>query len=290
MRERCADIKSDKFCSAEHNFAFSSLQTGNVDTMLGDLKDISQFSPAARMLAAGDGLSKKSLEEIEKLQTRQKSLSAGDHVIRVGDMMDHAYVLRKGWIARQRNNADGRTHITNIYLPGDFFSVHLSFVRWALYDFVALTDCEVSVIASQDLAEACQRSPELNAALDWNAIRTLNTISEYSVGIALRRPTARIMHILLEFWCRLMLVSEADETGYHLPLTQAKIGELCGLSIVTTNRALRELREAGLLEVRGRWISFPNPQRAFELCSFDGKLVQPFTPTPATRLEQANVG
>lgn len=258
--------------------------------MLGDLNNIAQFSPAARILAAGEGLSSKSLEEIENLQSRRKTIDTGEHIIRVGDKMEHAYVLRKGWVARQRTNAEGRTHITNIYLPGDFFSVHLSFVRWALYDFVALTDCDISIVSSQDLAEASKRSPELRAALDWSAIRTLNTISEYSVGIVLRRPTARIMHILLEFWCRLMLVSEADESGYHLPLTQAKIGEMCGLSIVTTNRALRELREAGLVQIDGRWISFPNPQRAFELCSFDGKLVQPFAPTPATQLEQASVG
>ena len=53
--------------------------------------------------------------------------------------------------------------------------------------------------------------------------------------------------LLSELHQRLLLVGLASETGYDLPLTQTDVAECLGLTNVSVNRALRDLRDAGLV-------------------------------------------
>src|SRR3546814_17750596 len=54
-----------------------------------------------------------------------------------------------------------------------------------------------------------------------------------------------------------------------LPLTQTQIADTLGLTPIHTNRVLRRLVRAGLLEMNRQWIRFLAPDRLAEMCDFD---------------------
>ena len=57
---------------------------------------------------------------------------------------------------------------------------------------------------------------------------------------------ARLAHFLCEMNMRLVKVGLSDGRSFRLPLTQSDLAEICGLSAVHINRALKELRELSL--------------------------------------------
>jgi len=56
------------------------------------------------------------------------------------------------------------------------------------------------------------------------------------------RHDARLAHLFAEIWRRLEMVRMARHDGFASPLTQTHLGAMCGISVVHTSRALRELR------------------------------------------------
>lgn len=61
----------------------------------------------------------------------------------------------------------------------------------------------------------------------------------------------RIAHFLCEINLRLMAIGQSDGRQFGLQLTQAEVGEICGITSIHTNRVLRELREKGLCKLHG---------------------------------------
>jgi CRP-like cAMP-binding protein len=49
-------------------------------------------------------------------------------------------------------------------------------------------------------------------------------------------------------YTRLEIVGRVEENRFALPINQTELGECLGLTVVHTNRLLRELRQMGLLE------------------------------------------
>ena len=64
-------------------------------------------------------------------------------------------------------------------------------------------------------------------------------------------------------------VGLADESSYHLPLTQELIADALGLSIQHVNRTLRQLREEGFLAIEGHAVQIRNVDGLAALAEFD---------------------
>ena len=54
-------------------------------------------------------------------------------------------------------------------------------------------------------------------------------------------------HLVCELFVRLQSVGQTDGNSFSLPLTQAELGDMLGLSTVHVNRTIQELRRDGLL-------------------------------------------
>ena len=62
----------------------------------------------------------------------------------------------------------------------------------------------------------------------------------------------RLAHLFCEIACRMDAVGLGAGGRYEMPLTQAEIGDLLGLSVVHVNRTLQQLRSTGALTLRAR--------------------------------------
>ena len=75
---------------------------------------------------------------------------------------------------------------------------------------------------------------------------------EWIFRIGRLEAIGRIAHLLCETNARLAAVGLAADGRFEFPLTQADIGEACGLTSVHVNRTMRRLRETGLAEIGNR--------------------------------------
>ena len=239
---------------------------------------VKDFSPASMTLSASSRLSAAERALIEELQETRIAVAEGDAIIQEGDMIDRCFVVRSGWLARQRTTREGGMITTNVYLPGDLIAVHLGFKRRALFDIVALTKAEVAVVDAARLHAISTRSHVVAAALDWSAVRSFNIVSEHVVGVSTRPAAKRVLHLLLELWCRLIVVGQASDDAFALPLSQREIGEMAGLSLVSVNRGLQTLRRNNLLTLEDGEVRFCSMECCMEYCDFDGDFLEIFTP------------
>jgi CRP-like cAMP-binding protein len=65
------------------------------------------------------------------------------------------------------------------------------------------------------------------------------------------------------------MVGLADSTGFELPVSQADLGDLLGLSAVHVNRSLQELRRSQLISLSGRWLRIHDMAALRDVSYFD---------------------
>ncbi len=68
---------------------------------------------------------------------------------------------------------------------------------------------------------------------------------------------------------RLRAVELAKQTSFELPLTQAELGDVTGLSNVHVNRTMKELHRLGLIATNGKVYGIPDWEMLQEASDFD---------------------
>jgi len=109
----------------------------------------------------------------------------------------------------------------------------------------------------------------LATAILWALSRDEAMVVEHLIDIGRRNAVERVAHFLLELGSRLTLIGMGTRSGYACPLTQYHLADTLGLSAVHVNRALRQLREEGLLTFRSGQVTFENYDRLIEFAGFD---------------------
>ena len=161
----------------------------------------------------------------------------------------------------------------SLYLPGDTIDLDANHSRIALYTLSALTDVEVAMIEPRRLVNLWDERPQLARGLEWSQTRERSILAEHNVSLGARTAPNRILHLLLELWCRLMLVEQCDDTGFDLPLNQQQIGEVCGLSLVHTNKSISKISKSGLIKWRRNRVEFGSVAQAMRACNFDPRFL-----------------
>lgn len=230
----------------------------------------------AHVLSASSPFSDDELEALGSVRETRMVLDEGEAVFRSGDVLTKSYLVLSGWIGRVYTSTDGESRTINIYLPGDLIVVHHGFKQTATIDAIALTPAEIALIAPEDLASLPLRFPKIGDAIGWQAIRAMNIVSMQVASASLRSSSKRIMHQLLELWSRLIPIGLATDDGFHLPLSQRALGQLCGLSVVSVNRALSSLKRQGLLLIERRRVIFPLLRNAIRFADFDPLYLEPY--------------
>jgi CRP-like cAMP-binding protein len=173
-----------------------------------------------------------------------------------GDEARGLTLVLEGWACAYRRLENGKRQIISLFLPGDLsqpFGVLPSYVDLSLGALTPVTLAQVPLPAIRGAARA---SAHIETALWWDLLVAAAIDRERVVSLGRRTAAERLGHLLCELHLRLSLVGLADETGYDLPVTQADLADLLGLSTVHVNRSLQELRGTGLMSLKGRQLIF----------------------------------
>ena len=188
----------------------------------------------------------------------------------------HAVLLViEGWVCRYKLLENGKRQITCLYLPGDLCQPFGILPKYLDYTLAALTPVQLARVTPRALRDAAGASPHIEAALWWDLLVSDGIAREHLVSLGRRSATERLGHFFCEVHLRLTMAGLVEQPEYELPLTQADLADLFGLSAVHVNRSLQELRGSGLLSLRGRRMTIHDVKALRELSMFNPAYLAP---------------
>ncbi|MGE4241937.1 Crp/Fnr family transcriptional regulator [Ramlibacter sp.] len=194
---------------------------------------------------------------------------AGQTAVRQGQPVDVSLLLVEGMMTRQVYARDGRRHLMDVHLPGDFVDLHAYALKKLDHDVGALTAAKVAIFPHRELARIQSTFPNLTRQLWFLTLLDAAMHRQWIFRLASLDAIERIAHFLCEINTRLMAIGLSDGNRFVLPMTQVDLGEVCSLTNVHVSRVLRQLRERELCLVRASQVEILDLRRLAQLGQFE---------------------
>lgn len=195
---------------------------------------------------------------LDALLTQPQIKGARRDLIREGDRPNSVYLILQGWACRYKMLPDGRRQLLQFLLPGDLCDVHSVVLDAMDHSIGAVTELRYVEIAHDTLDEIGRHSPHLRHALWWHSMTAMAMQREWTMNIGQRCASERLAHLFCELFFRLQAVDLTDVQSCDMPVTQTDLGDATGLTSVHINRTLQNLRESGLIILKGRRLTIPD--------------------------------
>jgi CRP-like cAMP-binding protein len=194
---------------------------------------------------------------------------AGRTIVRAGTTLSASTLLIEGIVCRYKDLADGQRQIMELHVAGDFVDLHGFLLKRLDHNIGTMTPVKVALVPHDALRGITESHPHLGRMLWFSTLLDAAIHREKILSIGRRSAVARIAHILCELMVRLRLVGLADEKGYALPLTQADLADVTGLTSVHVNRMLKKLRDEKKLIFRGGHVAIDDWEGLQRVAEFD---------------------
>lgn len=193
----------------------------------------------------------------------------GRTIVRAGTTLSFSILLVEGIVCRYKDLADGQRQIMELHVAGDFVDLHGFLLKQLDHNVGTMTPVKVAMVPHDALRGITETHPHLGRMLWFSTLLDAAIHREKILSIGRRSALARIAHIFCELLVRLRLVGLANDKGYSLPLTQADLADVTGLTSVHVNRMLKKLRDEDLLTFRGGIVTIGDWERLQRVAEFD---------------------
>ncbi|MDX2265513.1 MAG: helix-turn-helix domain-containing protein [Hyphomicrobiales bacterium] len=198
------------------------------------------------------------LEILEQIASN-KSYCREQEISGCDEQDKYLYRVRRGVVRKFALQQDGRRHILDFLLEGDFFGF-----GWRHGYFVeAATDGTVVSHYSRVRLEALARSDnDLAQALTTISYGAMARLERHMLILGKTTALEKVSCFLLDFSSR---VKHQNSNGFALPISRYDIGDYLAISPETVCRSITELQQRGIIVLRGpREVRFLN-RDAFDL-------------------------
>jgi CRP/FNR family nitrogen fixation transcriptional regulator len=188
-------------------------------------------------VALADGLA--ALEGVGAVMTFRRD----EPLFRAGDSVEFYFKVLKGAVRSCRVLADGRRHIGEFFLVGDFIGLDAA----EHYAFTAEAICETTVIrySRRKVDALAAEEPRIGQSLVEIMRARLAEARERMLLLGHMTAMERIATFLVT-------LSERRSDGrISLPMTRTDIGDYLGLTMETVSRAFSQLRGDGVITQHG---------------------------------------
>ena len=209
------------------------------------------------------------LAALERAVIETPSLSPRTTLIRQGELVTASTYLIDGYMCRYMDDHRGERQLVALHVPGDFVDLHGYPLKWLDHDLATLTPCRVARIPAARIDDIVRERPNLTRLLWFSTLLDAAMHREWIFRLGRLQAIKRLGHFFCEVEARLAAVGLSDGGRFTLPLTQADLGEACGLTPVHINRMIRGLRERGLLTMQGNVVTINDKPALYALCEFD---------------------
>lgn len=163
-----------------------------------------------------------------------------------GNRATHLFILRSGRVKLSRHDSAGSEHIVEVLESGDVFGTEAVFGLDYGVSAEAMTDAEVCVGTKEEIAALAQAAPTFGMSLARYLLVRLNDARARQACLGTVGARARLAAWLLNEVRRRGPASDSTPQD----LTLAEYGAILGTSPETVCRALKDLRQRGVLETR----------------------------------------
>jgi CRP-like cAMP-binding protein len=217
------------------------------------------FDLFVRKLSQRSILTEEERQAILSLNGREVEIEPHRDIVGPGQVTDTSCFVVSGLAARFGQLRDGRRQITAIHIPGDMcdlYSLMLPKVEWALQALSARLT--IVKVPHRDLAALCRDHPGIAEAFWRDCVADGSILSQWVVNIGRRDARMRAAHLFCELGVRMEKAGLGERTRYRLPVVQALLADVLGMTPVHMNRVIRSMREEGLMTIVGREIHVPD--------------------------------
>jgi CRP-like cAMP-binding protein len=216
-----------------------------------------------------DTLTAEEREAVLDAASREMDFQVGQDIVKEGARPKASSLVISGLAARYKVLAGGGRQFTALHVPGDFVDLQSLLLKKMDHAVVALTPMRVARVAHATLRQITDDFPHL-ARLLWLTTLVDGAIHrEWILSMGRRQAPARLAHLVCELFMRLQAVGKVDGMSFALPLTQAQMGDVLGVSSVHMNRTLQELRRDGMIKWQGAIVTIKDWQRLKSFAEFD---------------------
>ncbi len=202
----------------------------------------------------------------------------GATIVQEATHSPHLYTVLAGLAFRYKLLQDGRRQILNYLVPGDLIGLQSGLIGEMQHSVEALTPMSLCVFERDKLLSLYRKQPELGFDVTWIAAREEQMLDEILLSVGRRSAIERAAYLIAFLSARLQRASGKTVRNPALPLTQQHVADTLGLSLVHTNRTLRQLAGRGLakwsergcqvLDLEGlmtlaQWEGLPEKRRPF---------------------------
>ncbi|UXU75103.1 MULTISPECIES: Crp/Fnr family transcriptional regulator [unclassified Paracoccus (in: a-proteobacteria)] len=205
-----------------------------------------------RFLQQRDQLSEADISRLRAITTTPVSFQPGEVIVPRGRLATRSCMMLRGMSARQHQipTRPGKRVITALHVPGDFVDLHGFVLAGLEHDVVSVGPSEVEFVDHGQLREITQNFPHLTRLLWMSTVIDAAIHRQWLVAAASLRSSAHLAHLLCEIYTRLASVGAACNHQFVLPLLQRELADVLGYTAIHVNRAVRDLRDSGLI----RWV------------------------------------
>ena len=201
--------------------------------------------------------------EVDRIATgcQLRRLPRGEMVFRVGEPCEHFHIVVHGQVKLFVISPGGQEKVIELIGPGASFAEALVFLgRPCLVNAQVLTDSLLLSVARETIVAEVRRDGDLALRMLAGLSRRLHGLVHDVQAYALQSGVQRVIGYLL----RDQVTDEGVQRGavtVSLPVSKATLASRLSLTPEYFSRVLRELEEAGLIEVDKRDIRLLDPQR-----------------------------
>ncbi len=231
-----------------------------------------------RKMALFQPLARSEVKSAQRYKSENRMLAAGSDIYRQGDACTEIYTLYDGWAFLYMDIPPDKRQILRFLLPGDLLGFHgdLEGCKHP-HSAQGVSGVSLCVFPSSRLLKMFRRHPKLGIRVTWMTAQDNALAHEHLASLGRRRAQDKIAHLLLELFYRVrMRLPESDpQNTIDFPLTQELIGDAVGLTSIHVNRTIMALRRSGLVEIKARKLTIPDPEAMSNLTGFSRRISPP---------------
>ncbi|MGZ8363038.1 MAG: helix-turn-helix domain-containing protein [Caulobacteraceae bacterium] len=157
---------------------------------------------------------------------------------------DYVYRVMSGAVRTCKILSDGRRQISDFYLPGDVFGIEPGEAHRLSAE--AVCDAVVFKMKRKPLMMLSETDCSVSRKLFTLSLHNLTRSQDHMLLLGRKSASERLIWFLMDMARRI----PADRI-VHLPMSRQDIADYLGLTIETVSRAMTQLQDDGLIELRG---------------------------------------
>ncbi|RWD99076.1 Crp/Fnr family transcriptional regulator [Mesorhizobium sp.] len=199
----------------------------------------------------------------------EKYFVTGEDIVSEGSRPITSTLIVDGFAARYKVLEDGGRQFTSLQVAGDFVDLHAFLLKTMDHGIIALSPCHVVAADHGKLRAITEQAPHLTRLLWLDTLVDGAIHREWIVAMGRRSKTSHLAHLICELFVRLQVVKKTHGMSFHLPLSQAVLADVLGLSVVHMNRVIGTLRRMNVISWVNHMVAILDWERLVAIAEFD---------------------